>query len=111
MASRLDPHRFDDGLLERGVVAGMRAHDMAQIDRVFLANAAENASARSVLQALMDFGRTLAVSVVAEGVENRHELETLLGPSCELAQGFLFSRPMPSDSVPSYLASDLKSSV
>jgi EAL domain-containing protein (putative c-di-GMP-specific phosphodiesterase class I) len=35
--------------------------------------------------------------VVAEGVETGHQLASLLSHDCDEAQGYLFSRPVPSD--------------
>ena len=41
-------------------------------------------------------GQSLKLRVVAEGVETAEELAFLLAHNCDEAQGFYFSRPLPS---------------
>ena len=40
---------------------------------------------------------------MAEGVENQRQQDVLYGEGCTLMQGFLFSKPMPPEDVPSWL--------
>jgi len=42
--------------------------------------------------------------VVAEGIETREVFRALHDSGCDLAQGFLLSRPMPVDDLPSFLS-------
>jgi EAL domain-containing protein (putative c-di-GMP-specific phosphodiesterase class I) len=42
-------------------------------------------------------GKSLNMSVVAEGVETREQLEILQAHNCPQAQGFYFSRPVPAE--------------
>jgi EAL domain-containing protein (putative c-di-GMP-specific phosphodiesterase class I) len=42
-------------------------------------------------------GRNLGLQVVAEGVETFAQLETLRSMGCDAAQGYFFSKPVPSD--------------
>ena len=51
------------------------------------------------VDAIISLGRTLSLTVIAEGIEEREELEMLQGLSCELGQGFHFARPMSSTSL------------
>ncbi len=44
--------------------------------------------------AIISLGRSLGVSIVAEGVERRDQLERLRALGCDLGQGFLFSEPL-----------------
>jgi EAL domain-containing protein (putative c-di-GMP-specific phosphodiesterase class I) len=39
------------------------------------------------------------LSVIAEGVEREDQLEVLRSLGCDAAQGFLFSRPLPSEDI------------
>ena len=45
------------------------------------------------LAAMVAFGRSLGLRVVAEGVEDEETLKNLAGLGCDLAQGYLISRP------------------
>ena len=45
--------------------------------------------------ALVGLGSTLGLRTVAEGIEDREQLDALRGAGCELGQGFLFSKPLP----------------
>ena len=47
------------------------------------------------LRAIITMARNLGIKVVAEGVEDRTQLEFLRLNGCDEAQGFLFSRPLP----------------
>jgi diguanylate cyclase (GGDEF)-like protein len=59
MGVRIALDDFGTGYSSMGQLQGLPV-DCIKIDRVFLQNAAQSDSARSVLQALMEFGRTLA---------------------------------------------------
>ncbi|MGI9605913.1 MAG: putative bifunctional diguanylate cyclase/phosphodiesterase [Acidimicrobiales bacterium] len=49
----------------------------------------------SFVDAITSLGRTLSLTVIAEGIERAEELEVLRSVQCELGQGFHFARPMP----------------
>jgi EAL domain-containing protein (putative c-di-GMP-specific phosphodiesterase class I) len=44
------------------------------------------------------------MKVVAEGVEDIHQLELLGAMGCDQAQGYYFARPMPATEVPTFLS-------
>lgn len=71
-----------------------------KIDRSFVMSMSHEESSAVIVRSTIDLGRNLGLRVVAEGVESEqiwHELE-LLG--CDLAQGFLISRPLPAADIP-----------
>jgi diguanylate cyclase (GGDEF)-like protein/PAS domain S-box-containing protein len=47
----------------------------------------------ALVGAVVSMGRSLGLEVVAEGVESRHQMETLATLGCDTAQGHLFSPP------------------
>jgi predicted signal transduction protein with EAL and GGDEF domain len=52
----------------------------------------------------VDLGHSLGLEIVAEGVENAEQAETLERFGCELAQGFHFARPLAIDAIGPVLA-------
>jgi diguanylate cyclase (GGDEF)-like protein len=71
--------------------------DSVKIDRTFVARATEHGYDSTVIEALLTIGRTLDLSIVAEGVETDDQLEFVRARGCDRAQGFLLARPMPVD--------------
>lgn len=65
-----------------------------KIDRSFVAGADHLPEARALLRTIIDLGQSLKMCVTAEGVERPQELSLLATLGCDLAQGFLISRPM-----------------
>ncbi|NRF65989.1 EAL domain-containing protein [Aquincola sp. S2] len=78
-----------------------------KIDRSFVKDVATNADARAVVDAVVRLGHALGLRVVAEGVENRLQRETLLELGCDEFQGFYLARPMAPDAL---LQADLRMS-
>jgi diguanylate cyclase (GGDEF)-like protein len=69
--------------------------DFIKLDRSLVARVDRNRTSRALVAALAAFARESGVTVVAEGVERREELEVLRDADVDLAQGFLFARPGP----------------
>lgn len=76
--------------------------NLIKLDRAFVGGLDQPATA-AVARAIVDLGRTLELSVVAEGVETEAQRDRLLSFGCEHAQGFLWSPPVPADEVPATL--------
>jgi len=70
---------------------------VVKLDQMFIADAAINADAGTIVAAMINMAHTLKKEVVAEGVENRAQLDFLVKLGCEKVQGYLFSRPLPAD--------------
>ena len=49
------------------------------------------------MRAMIALARGLGIEVVAEGVETRSQLAFLREHHCQMAQGYLFSAPLPAD--------------
>jgi EAL domain-containing protein (putative c-di-GMP-specific phosphodiesterase class I) len=56
---------------------------------------ATRGSDAAIVRSTIDLGRNLGLRVVAEGVETEESWDLLRAQGCELAQGFLISRPAP----------------
>lgn len=65
-----------------------------KIDRSFVADLAENPSVRSIIEGIISMGHALGMQVVAEGVEEDHQLDYLREQGCDLIQGYLTGRPV-----------------
>ncbi len=70
-----------------------------KIDRSFVRDVAGNAEAAAIIQAIATLGRSLNMSITAEGVEDPEQLERLRELGCDEAQGYYFSRPRPAGEV------------
>ena len=65
-----------------------------KIDRSFVASAATSQESRAVIRCITDLGRSLGMITTAEGVEDSATHAYLQEIGCDLAQGYLFSRPL-----------------
>ena len=69
--------------------------DILKIDRSFITHLTGAPQAARVTQAILQLGRALHLSIVAEGVETPAQAEALAAMGCELAQGYHYARPLP----------------
>jgi EAL domain-containing protein (putative c-di-GMP-specific phosphodiesterase class I) len=67
--------------------------DSVKIDRSFVANL-DNGNGREIVKTVVHLAGALGLTVVAEGVETRTQLDALRALGCEYAQGYYFSRPV-----------------
>ena len=65
-----------------------------KIDRGFVADIDSEPVHATVIRSVIDLAHGLGMQVVAEGVETRAQRALLTGYGCDLAQGYLFSRPL-----------------
>jgi diguanylate cyclase (GGDEF)-like protein len=69
--------------------------DRLKIDRSFIQRVQNCGEDRAIAMAILAMAKTLKLEVVAEGVEEFSQLMVLQEERCDLAQGFLLSRPLP----------------
>jgi len=55
---------------------------------------APGSRAESLITGILDLARRLGVAVVAEGIEDEHQLRRLRELGCTMGQGFHFAHPM-----------------
>jgi len=75
-----------------------------KIDKSFVLGLAADPSAAMIVRSVIDLGRNLGLSVVAEGVETEAIWLQLGTLGADLAQGFYLARPAPSDEIGEVLA-------
>ena len=61
--------------------------DILKIDRAFVAALRHEDPQTTLVRTIMDLGRTLGRTAIAEGIEEQVELDGLLALGCELGQG------------------------
>jgi len=71
--------------------------DAIKIDQSFVAGLTSDADAASIVVAVNGLGRSLNLSVVAEGVETSGQLDALIFMGCTLVSGFGLCRPLPEE--------------
>ena len=69
--------------------------DTLKIDRSFLKNIDRNPTNAIITKTIIEMAHQLKLKVVAEGIERQAELAFLVEHKCDEAQGYLFSRPLP----------------
>jgi EAL domain-containing protein (putative c-di-GMP-specific phosphodiesterase class I) len=69
--------------------------DEIKIDKEFIQALEAETGSRSLANTLLALGHSLGLRTVAEGVESLEQLDALAAQPCDVAQGFLFARPMP----------------
>jgi diguanylate cyclase (GGDEF)-like protein/PAS domain S-box-containing protein len=71
--------------------------DMIKVDRSFVQGVDEEAKDAAITANLVTLAHALGVFAIAEGIESDSQLASLRDLGCDLAQGFLFARPLPAE--------------
>ena len=77
--------------------------DSLKIDRSFVSEADKSSDNRQILQTIISLANNLNLHIVAEGIETEAQLRLLQDLKCHLGQGYLFSKPLPSDEIENLL--------
>lgn len=68
--------------------------DALKIDQTFVRNVADDDRSAAICHAMITLGHSLGLTLVAEGVETRAQLDWLHRHHCDQVQGYLLARPM-----------------
>ncbi len=79
--------------------------DILKIDRSFVSGITTNNEDRALIRAAIDLARSFGLTTIAEGVETEEELRELTALDCDLAQGYLWSRPLEADEIANVMES------
>jgi diguanylate cyclase (GGDEF)-like protein/PAS domain S-box-containing protein len=94
---------FGTGYAALGYLIRLPAQTI-KIDRSFVKGlAGDDPKATSIVDAIVSLATALDLDVIAEGVETAEQLAKLRRIGARLAQGFLWSRPLPPDQIPEWL--------
>ncbi len=66
-----------------------------KIDKSFVCDLTEHQNPSPIIHAIIGISRGFGLHLMAEGVETRHQMKTLLELGCEEMQGYFFSKPLP----------------
>ena len=78
--------------------------DILKIAREFVGSA-DNQEEWAFAGAIVALGRTLGLTIIAEGIEEPGQLDRLRTLGCEFGQGYLFARPADAETIERFLTS------
>jgi EAL domain-containing protein (putative c-di-GMP-specific phosphodiesterase class I) len=77
--------------------------DRLKIDRAFVQEAQTSTAGSTIAQMVVNLGRGLGLTVIAEGIETEEQRQYLIGLGCHEGQGWLFARPMPGEDLEAWM--------
>jgi EAL domain-containing protein (putative c-di-GMP-specific phosphodiesterase class I) len=69
--------------------------DTLKIDRAFITNMDKSENSRRIVRSIAQLALALELDIVAEGIEEKAQMDALKDLGCQYAQGFLMSKPLP----------------
>ena len=81
--------------------------DMVKLDQTFVAGIPAEPLDEAIVRAVVTLAHGIGMTVVAEGVEEPRQQAAVTKLGCDLAQGYLFARPMPAEAVAENLEAQL----
>lgn len=78
--------------------------DTLKIDRSFVNNIHQRHDNQQIARVIIELAKSLGLNLIAEGVENREEVQKVRELGVEVMQGYYFERPVPGDRVRELLA-------
>jgi EAL domain-containing protein (putative c-di-GMP-specific phosphodiesterase class I) len=76
-----------------------------KIDRSFIYQMTANNENQEIVRTIIALAQSLKLDVIAEGVEQDHQLSAIRGMDCNFGQGFLFSKPLPAEAMDAWIGS------
>ncbi len=77
--------------------------DEVKIDKSFVFGMGTDLGDMAVVRSIVELGHSLGLTVVAEGVEEDAARDQLVAMGCDVAQGYLISRPLSEDRLEAWL--------
>ncbi|MEJ2592228.1 MAG: EAL domain-containing protein [Candidatus Thiodiazotropha sp.] len=79
--------------------------DKLKIDRSFVSKVCKSSQDDEISRIIIGLGHTLGMKVVAEGIENRRQLQFLRQEGCDEGQGYFIARPLTNEDFVSFVSS------
>ena len=71
--------------------------DELKIDRTFIRSAGDNTDLIAITSSIVTLADHLSLQTIGEGIESPEHVALLQSMGCNYGQGYLFSRPLPTD--------------
>ena len=71
--------------------------DVIKLDKRFIENMITSDKGRNILDHVLQMASNLNITVIAEGVETKEQVELLKSIGCDQVQGYYYAKPMPED--------------
>jgi EAL domain-containing protein (putative c-di-GMP-specific phosphodiesterase class I) len=101
---RLSIDDFGTGYSSLAYLQRIEVHKL-KIDISFVRDVTSNPGNASIVMAIIALGHSLGLEVIAEGVEDEDQASHLRARACDVMQGYLISRPVPSEEMTRLLTS------
>lgn len=95
---------FGTGYSSLAQLKGLPVHEV-KIDKSFVIGMWNDGTDKAIIEVVLQLAEKLELRVVAEGVENVETFNSLRALGCPEGQGYYMARPMPTSTVPQWLAS------
>ncbi|TKI57074.1 EAL domain-containing protein [Brevibacillus antibioticus] len=82
--------------------------DTIKIDASFIRDIHHNQESQAIVKAIVTIAQSLNMNVIAEGIELHDQVAALKENGCDHGQGYLFSRPLPTDAFDQFLRQELQ---
>ena len=93
---KIEMDDFGCGYSSLNMLADMPV-DILKLDMRFVQNLKSNEKQETMIRLVMDIAKYLNMQVIAEGVEDKHQVDFLRSVGCDIIQGYYFSKPLPED--------------
>jgi len=75
-----------------------------KIDRMFVNEIINSHSDRALVKSIITLADSLAIDVLAEGIESGKQEEVLINLGCDYAQGYFYAKPLPVHEIPDFIS-------
>jgi diguanylate cyclase (GGDEF)-like protein/PAS domain S-box-containing protein len=80
--------------------------DTVKMDRSFVHDLGEDEADAALIRSVVELGEALDMKIVAEGIENRDQLDSVSALNCDVGQGYFFSVPVGPEAIDGLLSKD-----
>ncbi|MGP7815750.1 EAL domain-containing protein [Niallia sp. 01092] len=82
--------------------------DTIKIDKSFIDDIEHPIHQGSLVKGIIDMGQSMNFSVLAEGIENKEQVQFLIKNHCKYGQGYYFRKPLPALDIEEFIFPNLE---